>query len=48
MQKTTAQSQQVSQKTRAQLVLFGKRDGFLVAKLPGGETTGYRDKGSRQ
>ena len=29
------------------------RDGFsvaswLVAKLPGGETTGYRDKGSRQ
>ena len=24
------------------------RDGFLVAKLPGGEMTGYRDKGSRQ
>ena len=21
---------------------------WLVAKLPGGETTGYRDKGSRQ
>ena len=120
MQKTTAQSQQESQKTRARLVLFGKpfykkknmcafdvarprqrniyqirsptacnlhayrqaselhlnsffisttllsfeklihldyfiwrrvgwwRDGFLEAKLPGGETTGYRDKGSRQ
>ena len=125
MQKTTAQSQQESQKTRARLVLFIKpiykkknmrafnvarprqrniyqitspttcdlhayrqaielrlnsffisttllsfgqlihldyfiwrrvgwwRDGFsvaswLVAKLPGGEATGYRDKGSRQ
>ena len=24
------------------------RDGFLVAKLPGGEMTGYRDKGSTQ
>ena len=24
------------------------RDGFSVAKLPGGETTGYRDKRSRQ
>ena len=24
------------------------RDGFSVAKLPGGVMTGYRDKGSRQ